>query len=159
MTQHAWIRSVVLVAIALLQAACRSGDSVSDAKMDTQMETEGIWQSTEEVEDSGAMGSLSDTKAFAVDGGKVTMMLLSFSKFRGISEDNCYRLDARWADSTLLYRLPNGAWEELAVWVDGHFEMKGSGMRRIFSKVQPEQVLEFYRPILKPGRAHYNYNP
>ena len=73
------------------------------------------------------------------------------------SDDDFYRLAARWDGDVLSYRPPFGPWAELAAYDGERFVNVGSGRKRIFRRIAPDDVVAFNRDILKDGREAHDY--
>lgn len=84
--------------------------------------------------------------------GSVSVHLLAVSPQPTDSPDGVYRMETLWRDGTLFYRLANGLEVELADWRDGHFEMEGDGLRRIYRRIEAGEVVELHRPLLDADR-------
>lgn len=155
------IRALLFVIIVVFQmlSACKGQQQLPIDAVDTMKIAEGIWQQSKEVAaEVPADQHLSNTTAFQYQDGCVTMYLLSISKFRYASDDSFYKLSAKWEGNVLYFRFPNGTWDALATFTNGHFEAYGDGKRREFERVTPEQVAEYSKGILKPDRALFDYS-
>jgi hypothetical protein len=122
----------------------------------------GLWQlkETQSVEDDGSGRLTNDAYTFRYDGDTVTLRLLTTNPAMWRSDDDMYRLDARWDGDMLTYRPPFADWTELAAWHGDHFEDSGSGTRRIFGRVDEDEVPEWNRAILAPRERHdYTIEP
>lgn len=119
----------------------------------------GLWQlqETQEAPDDGSRRLTGDAYTFLYDGDTVTLRLITLQHGAWKSEDDFYRLKARWDGDMLTYRPPFGEWQELASWTGDHFEDVGSGTRRIFGRIGEDEVAEFNRAILAPRKLH-NYS-
>ena len=97
---------------------------------------------------------------FRYDGDTVTVRLLTMHPGMWKSEDDFYRLEARWDGDMLSYRPPFGDWAEVAAFVGDHFEDNGNGIRRVFARISDAEVIDFNRAILAPRPAHdYSVQP
>jgi hypothetical protein len=116
----------------------------------------GLWQleATESVPDDGSGRQTNNHYTFRYDGDTVTVRLLTMHPEMWKSDDDFYRLDARWDGDMLSYRPPFGEWQELAAWVGDHFEDVGTGTRRIFRRISEDEVVDFNQAILNPRERH-----
>ena len=90
----------------------------------------------------------------------MTLRLATLNPAMWRSDDDFYRVDARWAGDMLTYRPPFGDWAELAAWTGDHFEDVGGGTRRIFGRVSDDEVPEWNRAVLKERDRHdYSTEP
>ena len=122
-------------------------------------DAEGLWQQAREIPASGGEGkTLADTYTFKYEHDLVTLRLLVVSKMRWKSDDGFYALKARWEGNTLQFLAPFGQWNELAIFEDGKFVMYGDGKKREFARIAPDQVAEFSKDILRPGRTVFDYD-
>lgn len=122
----------------------------------------GLWQlrETQAVEDDGNGRLTNDAYTFRYDGDTVTLRLATMNPAMWRSDDDVYRLAARWDGDMLTYRPPFGDWAELAAFEGDHFEDVGSGTRRIFERIGEDQVPDWNRAILKPREPHdYSTEP
>jgi hypothetical protein len=122
----------------------------------------GLWQlrETQSIPDDGDGRLTNDAYIFRYDGDTVTLRLMSLRPGIWKSDDDFYRVDARWNGSMLEYRPPFGDWTELASFDGDHFEDVGSGVRRVFGRVGDDEVAEWNRGILKPRERHdYSIRP
>ena len=122
----------------------------------------GLWQlqETQQVADDGSGRLTNDAYTFRYDGDTVTLRLATMNPAMWRSDDDFYRVEARWDGDMLTYRPPFGDWAELAAWVGGHFEDSGSGTRRIFGRVGEDEVPEWNRAVLAPRELHdYSIQP
>jgi hypothetical protein len=121
-------------------------------------DAEGLWQQSREVPAPGTEGkSLSDTYTFKYEHGLVTLRLLVISKVSWKSPDGFYTLKSRWVGDTLEYLAPLGQWTEVAVFEHGQFVASGSGKRREFVRITPDQVVDYNADILKANRTAHDY--
>jgi hypothetical protein len=118
----------------------------------------GIWQlqQTVAVDDDGGRRA-NDAYVFAFDGSTVVLRLLSLHPGQWKSDDDFYRLAAEFDGTTLRYRPPFGDWTELATFAGDHFENIGSGVRRVFAKVTPDQVADWNHALLRADRPAHDY--
>jgi hypothetical protein len=116
----------------------------------------GLWQlrETQTVEDDGSGRLTNDAYTFRYDGDTVTLRMATTNPAMWKSEDDFYRLDARWDGEMLTYRPPFADWAELAEFKGDHFEDVGGGTRRIFERITEDQVPDWNRAILKPREIH-----
>jgi hypothetical protein len=130
------------------------GDEHSDAI--------GLWQlrDTQEIADDGSGRLTNDVYIFRYDGQTVTLRLMTLHPGPWKSEDDFYRVAARWNDSMLEYRPPFGDWTEIGAFHGDHFEDVGSGIRRVFGRIGEDEVADWNRAILKPREPHdYSIRP
>ena len=150
---------VIAGALLMGYLSCNPPGNKTTMQGTTMKDAEGIWQQASEVKAETAPGQhLSDTYTFQYAQGHVTMALLAISKFKGTSDDGFYLLDSRWEGNKLLIRFPNGDWDELATFQNGHFEQYGDGLRREYARITPDQVAPFSKGILKADRELYDYS-
>lgn len=122
-------------------------------------DAEGLWQQSREVPATGAPGkSLDDTYTFRYEGGLVTLRLLVISSADWKVDDGFYVLKSRWEGNTLYYLPPVGQWTDLATFENGKFVMYGDGKKREYDRIQPAQVADFSKDILKPDRPPFDYD-
>jgi hypothetical protein len=122
----------------------------------------GLWQlrETQQVDDDGSGRLTNDAYTFRYDGETVTLRLLTTNPAMWRSDDDVYRLESRWAGDMLTYRPPFGDWAELAAWRGDHFEDAGGGTRRIFARVDEDEVPEWNRAVVAPHERHdYSTEP
>jgi hypothetical protein len=121
-------------------------------------QAEGLWQfdSEEPVADDGGRQA-TDLFTFAYHGDTVTLRLLTLHPGQWRTGDDFYRLAARWEGDMLSYRPPFGPWAELAAFDGERFVNVGSGRKRIFRRIAPDEVVAFNRDILTPGREAHDY--
>jgi hypothetical protein len=119
----------------------------------------GLWQlcETQQVPDDGRGRLTNDAYIFRYDGDTVTLRLVTVNPAMWKSDDDFYRLAARWDGDMLTYRPPFGDWAELAEFRGDHFEDVGGGTRRIFERIGEDQVADWNRAILAP-RAPHDYS-
>jgi hypothetical protein len=125
---------------------------------DAHIDAIGLWQlrETQSIADrSGRQPN--DVYIFRYDGDTVTLRLPTLQDGVWKSDDDFYRLDARWNGSRLEYRPPFAGWAELASFEGDHFENVGSGTRRIFARIGDDEVADWNAAILKP-RARHDYS-
>jgi hypothetical protein len=122
----------------------------------------GLWQlrETQTVEDDGSGRLTNDAYTFRYDGDTVTLRLLTTNPAMWKSDDDFYRLAARWDGDMLSYKPPFADWAELAAFKGDHFEDVGGGTRRIFERITDDAVPDWNRAILKPREPHdYSIQP
>ena len=97
----------------------------------------GLWQlrETQSIADDGSGRQPNDVYIFRYDGDTVTLRMMTLQAGVWKSDDDFYRLDARWNGSMLEYRPPFADWAELASFEGDHFEDAGSGTRRVFTRI------------------------
>jgi hypothetical protein len=88
----------------------------------------------------------------------VTMRLLVVSDVDWRSNDGFYTLETRWDGNTLYYRAPLGQWSAVATLENDKFVAYGDGKKREYERIQPDQVADFSKEILAPGRAPFDYS-
>lgn len=122
---------------------------------ETPVARQGIWKlDYEEPLDSATEKSLLWHVVFVCHAdGTLSVQLLSLSPAAGQPEDGAYRVEGSWRGDTLFYRLPNQVEVELATFVDGHFETEGDGLRRVYRRAQPSELLPPELPLLDAKRA------
>jgi hypothetical protein len=116
----------------------------------------GLWQlrETQAVEDDGDGRLTNDAYTFRYDGDTVTLRLATMNPAMWKSDDDFYRVAARWDGNMLSYRPPFGDWAELAAFDGDHFEDAGSGTRRVFGRITDDEVPDSNRAILRPREPH-----
>jgi hypothetical protein len=116
----------------------------------------GLWQlrETQAVEDDRSGRLTNDAYTFRYDGDTVTLRLATVNPAMWKSDDDFYRLAARWDGDMLTYRPPFGDWAELAAFTGDHFEDAGGGTRRIFGRISDDEVPDWNRAILTPREPH-----
>ncbi len=119
----------------------------------------GLWQlrETQSIADDGSGRQPNDVYIFRYDGDTVTLRLMTLQAGVWKSDDDFYRLDARWNGSMLEYRPPFADWADLASFEGDHFEDAGSGTRRVFTRIGDDEVAGWNAAILKP-RARHDYS-
>ena len=115
----------------------------------------GLWQlrETREADENGDRLT-NNVDIFAFDGETVTLRLATMHPGVWRSEDDFYRVEARWQEDMLEYLPPFADWAELAEWRGDHFEDAGSGVRRVFGRVDAAGVADYNRAILRPREPH-----
>ena len=122
----------------------------------------GLWQLKETREDADTGDRLTNNvDVFAYDGDTVTLRLATLQSGVWKSDDDFYRVEARWQDDMLEYLPPFADdWAELAEWTGDHFEDAGGGVRRVFGRVEASDVADYNRAILQPREPHdYSVKP
>ena len=121
----------------------------------------GLWQLQEtRHEDDNGDRMTNNVDIFAFDGETVTLRLATLQPGVWKSEDDFYRVEARWQEDMLEYLPPFADWAELAEWRDDHFEDAGGGVRRVFGRVDAAGVADYNRAILRPREPHdYSVSP
>ncbi len=122
----------------------------------------GLWQlrETQAVEDDGDGRLTNDAYTFRYDGDTVTLRLATMNPAMWKSDDDFYRVAARWDGNMLSYRPPFGDWAELAAFDGERFEDAGSGTRRVFGRITEDEVPEWNRAVLTPREPHdYSTQP
>jgi hypothetical protein len=135
--------------------ASKSNETKHDAAI-------GLWQlrATETVEGDVSSRLTNDAYIFRYDGDTVTLRLITTNPAMWKSDDDFYRLAARWDGEMLTYRPPFTDWTELASFDGDHFEDVGSGTRRIFGRISDDEVADWNRAILTPREPHdYSIQP
>lgn len=121
-------------------------------------QAEGIWQFQKEVPVENDMGKLvNDAFTFLYEDDTVTLRLLTLRSGQWKSDDDFYKLSAKWEGDTLYYLPPFGHWTELAVFENNHFVNIGNGKKRIFGKIQSDEVVEWNNNILRKNRELHDY--
>jgi hypothetical protein len=126
-------------------------------------QAEGIWQFEKEVpveNDMGKQVNNTFTFMYANDrdaGDTVTLRLLTLRSGQWKTDDDFYKVLAKWEANTLYYLPPFGPWTELAIFEDDHFVNIGNGKKRIFQKVSKEEVVAWNHELLKEPRALHDY--
>lgn len=116
---------------------------------------QGLWQFVREepvADDRGRQ--VNDCMTFCLEGDSVVLRLLSLHAGRWKAADDFYRLAARWQGRMLQYRPPFGDWADLASFERGRFIDVGNGKRRIFARIEPDEVLDWNRAVLRRRAAH-----
>jgi hypothetical protein len=127
-------------------------------KNNHHLQAEGIWQFEKEIPIENDMGKLvNDIFTFVYEGDTVTLRLLTLRSGQWKSEDDFYKLSAKWEGQTLYYLPPFGSWTELAVFENNHFVNIGNGKKRIFRKIKEDEVVEWNKNILKEDRKPHDY--
>lgn len=116
---------------------------------DKIIEADGIWQLQEQMEDPEKEGWINEQFTFVLTGDHATVYLLSEHPVSWKSEDDVYKLKAKWDGNTLFFLPPYGDWIPLAIYDNGSFYMKGHGQKRIFRRIGPEEVSVWTKDILK----------
>jgi len=115
----------------------------------------GLWQLQEtRQEDDNGDRLTNNVDIFAFDGETVTLRLATTQAGVWKSEDDFYRVEARWQEDMLEYLPPFADWAELAEWRGDHFEDAGGGVRRVFGRVDAADVADFNRAILRQREPH-----
>lgn len=115
----------------------------------------GLWQFHQDVPWAGDPArQANDVHTFRYRGAEVTLRLLTLRAAQWKSPDDFYTLAARWDGDRLLYRPPFGPWTELAAFEDGRFVNTGSVRKRIFHRIDDDQVVPWNRAILTPRTLH-----
>jgi hypothetical protein len=122
----------------------------------------GLWQlrETQSTDDDAGGRLTNDAYIFRYDGDTVTLRLVTMNPAMWKSDDDFYRLAARWDGDMLSYRPPFADWAELAAFKGDHFEDVGGGTRRIFGRIADDEVADWNRAILTPREPHdYSIQP
>jgi len=121
-------------------------------------QAEGTWQFEKEIPVEDDLGKLvNDVFTFLYEDDTVTLRLLTLRSGQWKSDDDFYKLSAKWEGNTLYYLPPFGSWTELAMFENDHFVNIGNGKKRIFKKIQNDEVVEWNRNILKANRDRHDY--
>lgn len=97
---------------------------------------------------------------FYYDGETVTLHLLTLKAWMWRSEDDYYRVRAKWVGDALFYRPPFGGWEKLATFRGGHFVDSSERVVLRYERVPRSQVPEGLRPLVKAREKHdYSITP
>ena len=118
----------------------------------------GLWRLREEVpveDDHG--GVANDAYIFMYSGDTVTLRLMTLRTGQWKTPDDFYTLEAKWEGDSLYYRPPFGDWTDLAAFEGDHFVNIGSGKRRVFAKITPDEVEGWNKAILKEDRQPHDY--
>lgn len=127
-------------------------------KIHKHREVEGIWQFEKEIPVGNDLGKqVNDVFGFLHEDDTVTLRLLTLHPGQWKSDDDFYKLAARWEGDTLYYLPPFGSWSELATFENDHFINIGNGKKRIFRKIGSDEVVEWNRNILKANRERHDY--
>lgn len=122
---------------------------------------EGFWQVTNTKPTKDDFGKhVNDVYTFFYSGDHVILRLLSMHKEMWRSDDDFYKLLAKWDGNILYYLPPFGDFVELASFENGRFVNTGDGVVRIFSRIEPAQVKDWNADILKHRYLHdYSTTP
>jgi hypothetical protein len=125
------------------------------------MNAEGLWQFKKSVPIADDQGkSVNDTITFLYADGMVTLRLLTLHLETWKSPDDFYKLATDWRGNVLYYRPPFGDFVDLAEFENGRFVDIGNGVKRIFERITPDEVVQWNRDILKPRLPHdYRIQP
>lgn len=118
-----------------------------------------IWQFDKEEQTTVNSGrSISGIYTFIYDDDSLIINLPSTSSFKGLPDDDIYRIKTKWKNSELYIFPPIGdKWELFAVWENNRFVMYGNGKMKIFKKIKPEEIAAWQQDLLKAGRGMWNY--
>jgi hypothetical protein len=106
---------------------------------------------------------------FKFDGTYLTahyLCLWSWTPPPWASKDSYYKMATKWVGDTLKYLTPHNNWEEIGVYEDSAFSTiypltdtlgNVSNYTLYFRKIQPSQVADYEKPILK-YRKVFNYD-
>jgi hypothetical protein len=118
-------------------------------------EADGIWQVSRSIAWPDAGGrQLNGFDTFVFQEGTVTLRLLTLHSGTPKTEDDFYRLAARWEGDLLTYRPPFGEFQPLADFEDGRFVDIGNGVKRVFDRILPSQIHPWNRAMLSPRALH-----
>ncbi|HSI75135.1 MAG TPA: hypothetical protein VK957_04555 [Lunatimonas sp.] len=123
------------------------------------METkEGIWQFAYQEDFDGEKDmQLNEHFTFLYKDGTVTLRLVTMHPGIWKSEDDFYKLKAKFEKNTLYYLPPFGNWAKLAIFDNNHFVDIGNGKRRVFERISKDKVVKWNLNILKENRELHNY--
>lgn len=118
-----------------------------------------IWQfEREEAADIDSGRSLSSVYTFIYENEDLIINLPSRSSYKGLPDDDVYRIKTKWKGNDLYIFPPLGdKWELFATWDDDRFVMYGDGKMKIFKKIKPDEIAAWQRGLLKAGREMWSY--
>jgi len=125
----------------------------------------GLWQipPLSRVASKSSHGMLPGTHGvFAFDGQFVTVQLLTEKDWMWKSEDDVYKLEARWEGDALFYRPPFATWQYLATFQGDRFFVvdEGRRLRWDFRRICREDLALRDAAILRERKVHdYRIKP
>jgi hypothetical protein len=97
---------------------------------------------------------------FYYDGETVTLQLFTLKGWMWRSEDDYYRVKAKWVGDDLFYLPPFGRWDKLATFRGGHFADESEKVALRYERIPRSQVTEELRPLVKARERHdYSITP
>jgi len=74
------------------------------------------------------------------------------------SQDGIYKLASRWEGDDLQYLSPdNRIWVHLATKVDSTFVIFGQGQKKVFKRIQVDEIANWNKDIVKSIRPVFDY--
>ncbi len=115
---------------------------------------QGLWQfdHAAPVADDGGRQHNSHF-SFVVGDGFVVLQLPTLHPLPLPREDDIYKLHAKTEGDKLLYQTLDGSWVQLATFEDDCFTDTGNGVKRFFRKITPNELVDWSKGLLKPGRV------
>jgi hypothetical protein len=98
---------------------------------------------------------------FAVDDHTVTIQIIPESDLIVRSEDDIYRLRAKWVGTDLYWKSPYAqqGWSKLATFLNGGFEQEVNSKLNRYERIAPDRLPVYARPLLKKRASHdYSIN-
>ncbi|MEO6949667.1 MAG: hypothetical protein ABI123_08565 [Ginsengibacter sp.] len=123
-------------------------------------EMNGLWQFDKIVSFPDSHDNeFNDHFTFSLDGTDVIVRLVALSPVKWQSDDGFYRLKAMINnDNVLVYLNPTQEWIALAKYVDDTFVQDGELQRKLFRKINEQEVAKWNKDILKKDRPEFDYN-
>lgn len=118
-----------------------------------------IWQFDKKEETNiGSDRSLSSVYTFIYEDNSLIVNLPSISSFKGLPDDDIYRIKTKWKDNELYIFPPLGnKWELFAAWDTDRFVMSGDGKVKTFKRINAEDIAEWQKGLLKSEREMWSY--
>jgi hypothetical protein len=106
------------------------------------------------------MSHILPPQPFYFDGETITMHLLSMKTWMWRSEDDHYRVGAKWVGDDLYWLPPFGQWSKQATFRNGQFEVEGADGVWKYEHVPLNQVPEELQPLVIERKKHdYSITP
>ncbi len=121
----------------------------------------GLWQFYEMIIDTNGQptpSGINDQFTFNLSDELITISLFADHPIPWKAEDDVYLLKSKWDNNTLLYLPPAGEWSPLADFDGEIFFQSDGGNKRVFKKIQENEVISWNMDIIKKGRSPFDYS-
>jgi hypothetical protein len=122
---------------------------------------QGLWQYEKMVPNrSGVVTSsgITDQYTFQFTDDLITISLFSDHLTNWKSQDDVYLLQTKWNGHSLFYLPPFGDWTPLADFDGENFFQSDGNSKRIFKKIDKDEVVSWNKAITEEGRLPFLYN-
>ncbi|MGB3073943.1 MAG: hypothetical protein WBB36_01410 [Chitinophagales bacterium] len=119
----------------------------------------GFWQFDKMLDNQVSYeNQINDHFTFYYNDDEVIVRLTSTSPSKWESSDGIYRLKAKWESDKLFYLSPMGEWIELATYEDGRFVQCGIGKKKLFRKINIDEIAAWNKDFAKEDRLQFEYS-